>query len=186
MRRLLKNRIYLAGLIIICLSAAGIAIAMSSDNYDLPWTTSGGGSSGGGDLSSTNYQLTDVMGQTGPGTSSSTNYRLTGGFLSIMPIESGTGTMVKVYVALQGDNRPSPEGWQVPLKVCFCPEFSDDNTLLNPGIDVPCFSGTANAEWYGGGTRATVTVGPVKSGTYDITADISTTLLNVKRSVHIP
>ncbi len=179
---IIKNRkVFIPAAIVICLAAAGIAIAMSSDNYDLPWTTAGGGSSGGGDRSSTNYQLTDVMGQTGPGTSSSTNYQLTGGFLSIMPIETGTGTMVKVYVALQGDNRPSPAGWEVPLTVCFCPEGSD---VLNPGTS-PCFTGTATAEWYGGGTKATVTVGPVNSGTYDITADSSTTLLNVKRSVHI-
>ncbi|MFO8102278.1 MAG: hypothetical protein R6U37_08990 [Dehalococcoidia bacterium] len=170
--------------VVVIIVAAGVAVAMSSTSYDLPWTTGGGGSSGGGDRSSSSYQLTDVTGQTAPGTASSTNYRLTGGFLSIMPID--TGTMVKVYVALQGDNRPSPEGWEVPLTVCFCPENSDNDTLLNPGTDVPCFTGTANAEWINGGTRSTVTLGPVNPGTYDITADSSTTLLNVKRSVHIP
>jgi len=184
MKRVLSKKVYLTGLIILCLAIAGIAIAMSSDNYDLPWTT-GGDSAGGGERSSANYQLTDVTGQTAPGLASSTNYQLVGGFLSIMPIDTGTGTMVKVYVALQGDNRPSPEGWAVPLTVCFCPEDSDDNTLLNPGTEIPCFSGTATAEWISGGTKATITVGPVNSGTYDITADSSTTLLNVKRGVHI-
>ena len=176
-----KNRkvVIPVAIFILCLAVVGIAIAMSSDDYDLPWTT-GGDSSGGGERSSENYQLIDVIGQTAPGTAASTNYRLTGGFLSIMPIETGTGTMVKVYVDLQGANRP-PEGWEVPLTVCFCPEGSD---VLNPGTS-PCFTGTATAEWYGGGTKATITVGPVNLGTYDITADCSTTLLNVKRSVHI-
>lgn len=184
MSRLRRKAVVLLALIVV-LSVAGITIAMSSANYDLPWTTSGGGSSGGGDSSSTNYHLKDVMGQLAPGTASSANYQLTGGFLSIMPVENGTGTMVKVYVTLQGTNRPSPEGWEIPLTVCFCPEGSDDNTLLYPGLEIPCFTGTASAEWIAGGTKAAVMVGPVSSGTYDITADSSTTLLNVKRSVHI-
>ena len=47
------------------------------------------------------------------------------------------------------------------------------------------FSGTATAEWINGGTKATITVGPVNPGTYDITADSTTTLLNVKRNVGI-
>ncbi len=180
----MKKKILIPAAVILCL-VAGIAIAMSSANYDLPWTTSGGGSSGGGDRTSTNYQLTDVMGQTAPGTASSANYRLTGGFLSIMPIDTQTGTMVKVYVAMQGANRPSPEGWEVPLNIGFYPPGSSNAVLLNPGSATYYFPGTATAEWINGGTKATVTVGPVNSGTYDITADSSTTLLNVKKGVYI-
>lgn len=177
----LKNRkVIIPAILVLCMAIVGIAVAMSSDNYDLPWST-GGDSAGGGARSSENYQLKDVIGQTAPGSSSSANYHLVGGFLSIMPIDTGTGTMVKVYVELQGDNRPKWGGWEVPLTVCFCPEGSD---VLNPGAS-PCFTGTATAEWYGGGTKAVVTVGPVNSGTYDITADSTTTLLNVKRGVHI-
>ncbi len=96
-----------------------------------------------------------------------------------------SGTMVKIYVNLQGANRPSPEGWQVPLNIGFYPPGSPNSWLLNPGSAIYYFPGTATAEWINGGTKATVTVGPVNPGTYDITADSSTTLLNVKKGVHI-
>ncbi|GEM_PF-4326634 len=186
MKKLKNKKVFIPIVLVICVAITGIAIAMTSTNYDLPWTTSGGGSSGGGERSSTNYQLTDVIGQTAPGSSSSSNYRLMGGFLSIMPIDSGPeGVMVDVYVNLQGANRPSPEGWEVPLTICFCPDDYDDNQLVNPGSDALCSTGTASAEWINGGTKATRTVGPVAPGTYHVTADSTTTLLNVKRNVHI-
>ncbi len=92
-----------------------------------------------------------------------------------------TGVMVKIFVALQGDNRPNSAGWQIPLTVGF----------YNPGSDVMTatpvysFTATAVAEWILGGTKATVTVGPVIPGNYDITVDSTTTLLNMKRSVGI-
>ncbi len=185
MKQLKNKKVLIPVVIVICLTIAGIAIAMSSTNYDLSWNTSGS-SSGGGDRSSTNYQLTDVIGQTAPGVSSSGNYTLSGGFLSIMPISSGTeGTMVDVYVALQGTGRPSPTGWEVPLTVCFCPDTYNDSQLVNPGSDSFCFSGTAAAVQKYGGTRAYINVGPVASGTYHITTDSNTTLLNVKKDTHI-
>jgi len=185
MNKLKNKKILIPLVVVICLAIVGIATAMSSDNYDLPWTT-GGDSSGGGERSSTNYQLTDVIGQPGSGTSSSTNYQLTGGFLSIMPIETGTGNMVKVYVTLQGDNRPSPEGWEVPLNIGFYEKDSSYQAILNPGSAIYYFPGTATAEWYDGGTKATVTVGPVADGEYDVTADSNTTLLNLRRHVLVP
>ncbi len=89
--------------------------------------------------------------------------------------------MVKIIVALQGANRPNLAGWQVPLIVAF----------FNPGSDVMAdtpvhsFTATAVAEWISGGTKATITVGPVNPGIYDITADSITTLLNVKRNIGI-
>lgn len=100
-------------------------------------------------------------------------------------VTTSAGTMVKVYVTLQGGGRPSPAGWEVPLNIGFYPSGSPDNWFLNPGSANYYFPGTATAEWINGGTKATVTVGPVASGTYDITADSSTTLLNVKKGVHI-
>ncbi len=174
-----RNLLVVLGIIVVLVVAA-IAVAMASDNYDMPWTTGAGDNSGGGQRTSDNYDLMDVIGQTAPGSASSTNYHITGGFLSIMPIDT-----VKVYVDMQGANRPSPQGWEVPLNVGFYPPGSSNAVLLNPGSAIYYFPGTATAELISGGTKATVTVGPVKSGTYDITADSSTTLLNVKKGVHI-
>ncbi|MFO8101711.1 MAG: hypothetical protein R6U37_06065, partial [Dehalococcoidia bacterium] len=96
------------------------------------------------------------------------------------------GKTVDIYVTLQGVNRPV-EGWAISLDVCFCPANSGTETLLNPGTESSCFSGTTTyvAPTVESGTRALLTVGPVNPGTYDITADSSTTLLNVKRNVGI-
>ena len=185
MNKLKNKKILIPVAVVICLAIVGIAVAMSSTNYDLPWST-GGDSSGGGERSSANYQLTDVIGQSGPGTSSSANYKLTGGFLSIMPIDTGTSALVQVYVTLQGDNRPKWQGWEVPLNVGFYPPDSSYQVLLNPGSAIFYFTGTGVAQWYNGGTKATVTVGPVDYGEYDVTVDSDTTLLNLIRHVLVP
>ncbi len=179
MRKLMRRKVVIPVVLLVVLVVAGIAAAMSSNNYDLSWNT-GTSSSGGDERESANYRLVDTIGQIAPGTSSSGNYQLKAGFLSVMPLDS----MITLYVILQGENRPAA-GWEVPLTVCFCPENSDDSVLLNPGQEVPCFVETAVAKWFNGGTKATVTVGPVSFGTYDITVDSSTTLLNVKKGVQI-
>ncbi len=87
---------------------------------------------------------------------------------------------VDIYVTLQGENRPVT-GWEIPLTVGF----------FEPGADVmnatPTYSFTGTTTMIvTSGTRAMLTVvGTVNPGTYDITADSPTTLLNVKRSVNI-
>jgi len=92
---------------------------------------------------------------------------------------------VDVLVNLQGSNRP-PDGWAVPITIGFYPPNSPDDWLLNPASAMYSFSGTTSAFDTVSGTRAFFSCPePVAPGTYDITADSSTTLLNVKRSVHI-
>lgn len=100
--------------------------------------------------------------------------------------EYGTpGVIVDIYADLQGDNRPV-EGWAVPINVGFYPPNSPDNWLLAPGSASYYFSGTTSAVGTASGTRAYFQCpDPVLPGTYDITADSSTTLLNVKRAVPI-
>ncbi len=88
MKMLMRKKVIIPAVLIVVLAVVGIAVAMSSSSYDLPWST-GGSSSGGDERTSANYKLVDTIGQTAPGTSASSNYQLTGGFLSIMPI----GTM---------------------------------------------------------------------------------------------
>ncbi len=93
-----------------------------------------------------------------------------------------TGVIVDIYLTLQGANRPSPDGWQVPITVGF---FEPGGDVL---VDTPTysFSGTTMAVSTAGGTRAYFQCPDyVNPGTYDITADSSTTLLNVKRAVYI-
>ena len=92
---------------------------------------------------------------------------------------------VTVQVNLQG-NRPNEYQWKIPIGIGFYPPDSSDSTLLNPGAAIHYFTGTTCCVNIPSGTRAQLTVGHVPSGNYDITADSSTTLLNVKRSVHIP
>ncbi len=91
------------------------------------------------------------------------------------------GVTVGIQVNLQGANRPS-QGWQVPIIVGF---FTPGADVL---VDAPLysFSGTTTAISTQGGTRAYfLCPDPIEAGTYDITADSSTTLLNVKRNVNI-
>ncbi len=93
---------------------------------------------------------------------------------------------IHIYVTLQGNNRPA-EGWGIPIAIGFFPANSGTPVL---------FSGSATADfWFEGTTSGTITASgtrayfqcpePVSPGTYDITADSTTTLLNVKRAVHI-
>ncbi len=90
------------------------------------------------------------------------------------------GVKVGVYVTLQGDNRPI-DGWEVPLTVGF----------FEPGVDVL----TATPVYSFAGTTTMIVNGVTRAyfecpqsvapGTYDITADTTTTLLNVKRLVGV-
>ncbi len=160
---------------------AGIAIAMSSTNYDLPWTTSGGGTSGGGERTSTNYNLTDVIGQIAPGTSGSTNYQLSAGFLSIMPI----GTTVNVYVTLADTGRPVPSGWEVPMEICFFPAGSGTPTIMNGSPSaIYYFSGTSTYQSSPSEVAQYVCTG-VADDTYSVTVDSEHTLLNWKKNVAV-
>ncbi len=107
-------------------------------------------------------------------------------WLSILT-SNGNDNWVDVYVDLQGANRPIPEGWRVPIGVGFYPPNSDDATLLNPNAATYYFNGTTNFYGPTNGTRAYYHCpGQVDPGTYDITVDSTTTLLNVKREVQIP
>ncbi len=64
--------------LVFCLAVGGAALAMSSANYDLPWTVL---SAGGGDRGSSNYALGDTAGQSSAiGLSQSTNYQLGSGY----------------------------------------------------------------------------------------------------------
>ncbi len=64
--------------LVLCLAVGGAALAMSSANYDLPWTVL---SAGGGDRGSASYVLGDTTGQSSAiGLSQSTNYRLGSGY----------------------------------------------------------------------------------------------------------
>ncbi len=90
--------------------------------------------------------------------------------------------MVDIYVDLQGDNRPSPEGWEVPISVGF---FEPGDDVM---VDTPLyhFDGITTAVSSVSGTRAYFQCpDPINPGTYDITTDSTTTLLNVKRNVFI-
>lgn len=68
-----RTLIVIAGTVLCVLLLAGVALAMSSDNYRLDWYVplTGGG---GGPASSTNYAVNFTVGQTAIDASSSTNY----------------------------------------------------------------------------------------------------------------
>ncbi len=95
------------------------------------------------------------------------------------------GLKIDISVNLQGENRPESLGWQVALSVGFYPAASGTAILLNPGSAIYWFSGTTTHTITASGTRATLSVGPVNPGPYDITVDSSTSLMNVKRNVGI-
>ncbi len=94
---------------------------------------------------------------------------------------------VEIYLTLQGAHRPI-NGWEIPINIGFYPANSGTSTLLNPGSAIFYFSGTTTYIAPAGetGTRAFYLAAPVDPGIYDITADSTTTLLNVKREVTIP
>ena len=93
---------------------------------------------------------------------------------------------VDIYVILQGDNRPYPQGWQVPIEVGFFPANSGALVMNGSASATYWFTGTTTATVFMGGTRAWFQCpSPVAVGTYDITADSETTLMNVRRAVGI-
>ncbi len=74
----MKTLSALAGTAALAIAAAAVAGEMSSANYSIKWDVT---DSGGGTATSTNYVITDSIGQsTAIGTSSSANYVLVAGF----------------------------------------------------------------------------------------------------------
>jgi len=93
--------------------------------------------------------------------------------------------LVNIYVTFQGTGRPEPAGWEVPINIGFYPVGSGTATLLNPASATYYFTGTTSMV-VTTGTRAYFQCPePVAPGTYDITVDSSTSLMNVKRNVGI-
>ncbi len=92
---------------------------------------------------------------------------------------------VDIYVDLQGSNRPV-SGWEVPISVGFFPANSGTLVMSGSAEAIYWFEGTTSGTSTMSGTRAYFHCPePVAPGTYDITADSSTTLMNVKRNVYI-
>jgi hypothetical protein len=82
----MKHRLSLLVTIIIAglvMTMTNLALAQTSSNYDLSWSTI---SSGGNRATSTNYTLHSVVGQFGVDTVSSNNNTLWGGFLSVIRV----------------------------------------------------------------------------------------------------
>ena len=74
------------------------------------------------------------------------------------------------------------------MTVWFFAEGTPDSWLLNPNIGSAVFTFTGTTTYWvdeSGTWARAMTVGPIMPGTYDITADFSTTLLNVRRGVYI-
>jgi hypothetical protein len=97
------------------------------------------------------------------------------GFLFI-PI-SFANSQTDIYVVLQGNNRPDPQGWEVPLTV----------ELFEPGADVLSDPNIYSFSLitYKSGSYAVCQVFGVSPDTYDIAVVSDHTLLNVKRDVAI-
>lgn len=93
--------------------------------------------------------------------------------------------MAHIYLGIQQSGTQATGCREVPVNIGFYPPGSDRATLRNPQAALFYFSGTTDCTATLGGTRTMVTVGPVNPGTYDITADSPTTLMNVKRNIHI-
>ncbi len=105
----------------------------------------------------------------------------TDGLDSFTADASLTELLVEIKLDLQGANRP-PSGWEVPINVGF---FTPDADVMS-ATPVYSFTGITSPVNPGGGTRAYFACPElILSGTYDITADSTTTLLNVKRNVGI-
>ena len=73
------KRITFSIVIILCLLAAGTALAASSDNYRVDWFTPLT-SNGGGTASSANYTVSFTVGQSAIGSSSSGDHEVCTGF----------------------------------------------------------------------------------------------------------
>ena len=93
---------------------------------------------------------------------------------------------VDIYVHLQGDNLPFPAGWQIPIQVGFFSANSGTVVMSGSSAALYWFEGTTFGTITESGTRAHFQCPTlINPGNYDITADSSTTLLNVKRDVRI-
>ncbi len=92
--------------------------------------------------------------------------------------------MVSIYIEPQKSGTQA-QRCEFPVNIGFYPPNSDLATLAEPESAIFYFSGTTSCMITQSGTRVAVEVGPVNPGTYDITADGPTTLLNVKRNVHV-
>ncbi len=92
--------------------------------------------------------------------------------------------MVNVFIGLQKPGTVARK-CEIPVDIGFYPPGLDSANLMDSALALFYFSGTSVCTSTANGTRAMVTVGPVNPGTYDITADSPTTLLNVKRGVYI-
>jgi len=96
------------------------------------------------------------------------------------------GITVDIYVGLQGAGRPEPDGWKIPVNVGFYPANSGTLVLSGSPVANYYFSGTTVMTIVESATKAYFTCPePVAPGTYDITIDGETTLLNVNRNVGI-
>ncbi len=84
---------------------------------------------------------------------------------------------VDISVELQGDGRPDPQGWQIPLNVKF---FSPGADVLN---DPPLYDFTLATFKFG--SQALGRANGVPDGTYDITASSTHTLTNLKTNVSV-
>ncbi|GEM_PF-2621699 len=108
----------------------------------------------------------------------------------VIPTPIGVADItVNVFISFQKpedeEAESQSERCESPVNVGFYPEGSPNEWLKDPEFAMYYFSGTTNCVSTESGTRVMVAVGPVSSGTYDITADTPTTLMNVNRGVHI-
>jgi len=163
----MRRKIVFLSMFVLSLILAGVALAASSPNYDLPADALSGG---GGEHSSSSYSLVDISGQsTTIGESTSSNYQLQAGSIPVLRVVSSGQDMasVQITVALQGSSRPDPDGWAIPVTVTI------GSTSYGPI--------TTNKS----GDSAICQITDVMSGTYDIAIDGDTTLTNIKRGVTI-
>jgi hypothetical protein len=88
-----------------------------------------------------------------------------------------TGAVVDISNVLQGNNRPDPAGWEVPVTVKF---FAPRANVL---VDTPIYE--FNRTTSKSGSNVVCQVTGVSDSTYDVTVVSEHTLLNVKRDVAI-
>ena len=98
-------------------------------------------------------------------------------------IRPGT-VMVSVYLDMHSSGT-QPAACVFPVSIGFYAPNSDSSMLVEPNSAMFYFHGTSTCVPTDSGTRAMITVGPVNPGTYDITADSPTSLMNVHRNVPI-
>jgi len=86
-------------------------------------------------------------------------------------------SLTDIYVVLQGNNRPDPQGWEIPITIAF---FEPGANVHNDPNIYSFSSVTYKSEGY-----AVCQVFGISPDTYDITVVSDHTLLNVKRNVVI-